>query len=553
LETVQRSTGGFLSPSFLAGNHTVGPEVNLIWGGVLGGTIGGGGSLELFPIIGQTPFPNVVSDDYGTISGGANNLVGNTNLDFTDSIYATIGGGYQNVAGGPSSTIAGGSGNIATGAYSAIGGGGNNTNTGYAGVVGGGVLNTASAETAVVAGGNGNVASGIRAFIGGGEANIATNFNTVIGGGFANTNYGISATIAGGQYNFATNGGATIGGGELNTAGGVDSTVAGGSGNIASGSDSTAGGGAGNTASGYAGTVGGGVSNQATNLYSTVGGGFGNFAYGYGSTVPGGFGNIARGSYSFAAGQQAIAINPGCFVWADSLNTTFSSTANDQFLIRAQSGVGINNNFPQASLDVSGTVRFEGVNGWDVNNTDGDFRIGGGTYRFKVGIATNGGGAGDVWMRAQGGTARVFLKTPGGTTIYSNEGQTTGVSLAAGGGSWANLSDRNSKENFVAVDAQEILERLTSLPVSTWNYKSQEKTIRHLGPMAQDFAAAFQVGEDDRHITTIDAEGVALAAIKGLNEKMESENAALRAENAELKSRLDKIERLLSFKETAAR
>ena len=74
---------------------------------------------------------------------------------------------------------------------------------------------------------------------------------------------------------------------------------------------------------------------------------------------------------------------------------------------------------------------------------------------------------------------------------------------------------------------------------------TQAASIRHLGPMAQDFKAAFAIGESDKGITTVDADGVALAAIQGLNQKVEAQNAALRAENAELKARLEKLERLL--------
>lgn len=544
LETVQRSLG-FLQPSFIAGNLTGGSEVNLIWGGVLGGTIGGGGGIELFPIIGQTLNPNVVSDDFGTVGGGLNNLAGNTNGDLTDVSYATIGGGYLNVAGGSASTVGGGMGNTATG---------------QAATVGGGQANASSAQDGTIGGGIGNIADGQATTVGGGYSNVVNSQFGTVAGGTQNSAFGLGATIGGGYQNIVTFGG-VIAGGQNNNASGDVATIAGGAQNIASGDESFIGGGGLNTNSDLADTIGGGqlnytsgiystvnggLSNLATNNYATVAGGNGNISGGYASTVPGGNQNYARGDYSFAAGNQAYAINPGCFVWADSENSRFASTANDQFLIRAEGGVGINNNSPAASLDVSGTVHFEGVNGWDVNNGEGDFRVGGNTYRFKMGVATNGSGAGDVWMRAQGGTGRVFLKTPGGTTIFSNEGQTSGVSLAAGSGAWSNLSDRNTKENFAAVDAQEILQRVAALSLSTWNYKSQEKAIRHIGPMAQDFASAFQVGEDDRHITTIDSEGVALAAIKGLNEKVESENTALRAENAELKARLDKIEQLLS-------
>lgn len=196
------------------------------------------------------------------------------------------------------------------------------------------------------------------------------------------------------------------------------------------------------------------------------------------------------------------------------------------------------NNFTGLQTFTSGSVRVNGNDNWDVNNNEGDFRVGTDTQRFKIGVAQSGGGAGDVWMRAQGGTARVFIKTPGGTTFYSNEGQTAGVSLAAGGGAWTTVSDRNAKENFKPVNPTEVLEKVAALPLSNWNYKAQDANIRHLGPMAQDFKAAFGLGESDTGITTVDADGVALAAIQGLNQKLETENA-------ELKVRLEKLERLV--------
>ena len=79
-------------------------------------------------------------------------------------------------------------------------------------------------------------------------------------------------------------------------------------------------------------------------------------------------------------------------------------------------------------------------------------------------------------------------------------------------------SDRNAKEQFQPVNGREVLEKVSALPISEWQYKTQAG--RHIGPMAQDFHAAFGTGQDDRHITTVDADGVALAAIQGLNEKL---------------------------------
>ena len=81
-------------------------------------------------------------------------------------------------------------------------------------------------------------------------------------------------------------------------------------------------------------------------------------------------------------------------------------------------------------------------------------------------------------------------------------------------------SDRNLKENFAPVSARDVLEKVAAMPISRWNFKGDEGTA-HVGPMAQDFHAAFGLGTDDRHIATVDADGVALAAIQGLNQKLE--------------------------------
>lgn len=103
------------------------------------------------------------------------------------------------------------------------------------------------------------------------------------------------------------------------------------------------------------------------------------------------------------------------------------------------------------------------------------------------------------------------------------------------------------------MDTGAVLAKVAALPIQSWAYKNSPET-RHIGPVAQDFHAAFQFnGEDDKHISTVDADGVALAAIQGLNEKVESGRqkaerrmAILQAENTELKQRLVALERLVS-------
>jgi hypothetical protein len=96
------------------------------------------------------------------------------------------------------------------------------------------------------------------------------------------------------------------------------------------------------------------------------------------------------------------------------------------------------------------------------------------------------------------------------------------------------VSDRALKANFGTVDPADMLERVRELPISTWNYTSDDASIRHIGPMAQDFAALFGVGADDRHIHPLDGQGVALAAIQALAAQIET----LRTEQATLASRL---------------
>jgi hypothetical protein len=197
------------------------------------------------------------------------------------------------------------------------------------------------------------------------------------------------------------------------------------------------------------------------------------------------------------------------------LNASQTFTGLNQF----NNPVGIGGIAPLSTLHVNGTARIQGANNWGVSGGEGDFRVGNDTYRFKIGVANAGGGAGDVWMRAHGGIERVNLKAPGGTRILSNEAETSGVSLAAGGTAWAVISDRNVKKDIAPVDQRTILEKLAAMPITQWHYQWESPDVTpHIGPMAQDFKAAFYPGTDDKSITTQEADGVALAAIQGLNE-----------------------------------
>ena len=341
--------------------------------------------------------------------------------------------------------IGGSAGNTVTSGKVAatIGGGGDPSDPSCSGPC----VNKVTASYGTVGGGSGNEVNGQSGFVGGGYQNKASNFNATVGGGYGNTASGDKSTVAGGQGNTASGDRSTVGGGFFNTASGLVATVGGGSNNSASGDRSTVAGGAGNTASGTDATVAGGAFNEAA------------------------------GSGSFVAGRYAKNSNPnhnGVFLFADSSSASnFSSTAANQFRVRATGGV-----------------------------------------QFVTG--------------------------------YNSSATEVGAELVAGGGSWSSLSDRAAKANLAPVDRRAILEQVARLPIQTWNYTTQDPSIRHIGPMAQDFYAAFGVGEDDRHISTVDADGVALAAIQGLyqqNQELQQENAALRSRLDTLEARLAALER----------
>ena len=120
----------------------------------------------------------------------------------------------------------------------------------------------------------------------------------------------------------------------------------------------------------------------------------------------------------------------------------------------------------------------------------------------------------------------------------------TGAFLSSGG-TWTNSSDSTKKTAFQDIDGDSLLAKLASMPVRTWRYRAEDSTVRHMGPTAQEFRAAFSLGDSDKVIATVDADGVSLAAIQALvkrTERLARENDALRHTNIELRSELGALE-----------
>jgi len=102
-------------------------------------------------------------------------------------------------------------------------------------------------------------------------------------------------------------------------------------------------------------------------------------------------------------------------------------------------------------------------------------------------------------------------------------------------------SDRNAKTGFIDVDPGEVLRKVVALPITSWRYRKDGAEVRHIGPMAQDFHAAFGLWNSDTMIFPLDASGVSMAAIQGLHARV----VAAEAENEALRARLERLERRL--------
>jgi hypothetical protein len=398
---------------------------------------------------------------------GAVNLIGGFAGNFVSSLVngSTIGGGG----------MAGGS-NAVFGRFATIGGGRSNA------------IHTA-ADFTTVGGGHQNLVQqgALHAVIGGGLQNVIgiDSVHAAIGGGYWNTNSATSATIAGGVVNRI----------ETNS---VSGAISGGSSNIVQFDSQHA-------------VIGGGLQNTIEwgSSYATIGGGVRNVAEAPWATVPGGADNFAGGQYSFAAGHRAKTDHHGVFVWADSRDEDFASTADNQFCLRASGGVRLFSRAPNCSLQLSAQGSFIS---WPliINQSEGS-----------------------IMTITNGGQPRITMFANGNVGI-GNTNPTARLQVGdatCNGTTWINASDRNLKTNFQAVNSLAVLEKVATLPLARWTYREQQNE-GHLGPVAQDFHAAFGLGGDDRHIATVDADGVALAAIQGLNQKVEEQ---LREKDARLR------------------
>jgi hypothetical protein len=305
----------------------------------------------------------------------------------------------------------------------------------------------------------------------------SSNLPNIIGGDPANSvTSGSSGVVIGGGKNHSVDGDwAVIGGGYDNEILHDLATISGGTGNSASGEKSTIGGGRFNEVTAYGATIAGGHMNSVSGSNGTIGGGLSNEVSQNYATIGGGYHNQAEGYYSAVPG--------GYYNQASG----YSSFAAGYRAKANHNGSFVWGDFSASDLTTTGINEF---------------------------IVRASGG---VWFGTNSSPS-----TPAGRFINTS----TGAYLSTGG-TWTNASDKNLKEGFEPVNDAEILEKVAELPITSWNYKSEDQSTKHIGPVAQDFHAAFGLGQDDKSISTVDANGVALAAIQALYQQNQEKEAKI--------------------------
>jgi hypothetical protein len=169
------------------------------------------------------------------------------------------------------------------------------------------------------------------------------------------------------------------------------------------------------------------------------------------------------------------------------------------------------------------------------------------------GTSSNNGG--DIYLLAgnpSGNANQGTIRATGNISLNTNAKPALGRAIDHVSGAhltvagvWQNASDIHSKTDFQGIDPQTILQGVLNLPVQQWRYKVENQEVKHLGPTAQDFQQIFGLGNSETSIGTVDADGVALAAIQGLHLQTSEELQNLKKENTELRQRLDAMEALL--------
>ncbi|HEY0930548.1 MAG TPA: tail fiber domain-containing protein [Gemmatimonas sp.] len=275
--------------------------------------------------------------------------------------------------------------------------------------------------------------------------------------------------------------------------------------------------------------------------------------------------SVALGNYSRAIGSSSTALSGGqatgtqSLAWKGIASAQHSFAFGDGAIASGSSAFAIGGDASgQASLSLRG-IASGSFSGAIYGTASGSNSIAVGRNADTNGhpnaivlSASNGVGAAKAYLDGHfvmQGTRFWMGNSPQASVNSGRLLETSTGAFLSGGGVWTNTSDSTKKANFHAVDGESVLSKLAALPVYTWNYTAEDTATRHMGPTAQAFRAAFNLGDTDKAISTVDIDGVAVAGVKALElrtKSLKAETIALREENAALTARLSQLEALVT-------
>ncbi|HEX8814594.1 MAG TPA: tail fiber domain-containing protein [Terriglobales bacterium] len=265
-------------------------------------------------------------------------------------------------------------------------------------------------------------------------------------------------------------------------------------------------------------------------------------------------------SNTFLGAYSEVAI--GSLTNATAVGANAYVAESNALVLGAGANVGIGTATPGHLLEVDGNATTAQIamvsTGTDAAISLKNTASGGREYWIDSGSGSAGVGAGNfaIWDNSVGGGPRLVVDAYGHVGI-GTKSPVFLLTMADGayesGGTWTNASDRNLKEGFAVLDGHDVLARLAGIPIESWNYKSEGTSVRHVGPMAQDFFAAFALGSDDRHISTVDEGGVALAAVQQLYREGLQKDEQIRKQQAEIAELMEEMKSIKSSLKTTSR
>ena len=281
------------------------------------------------------------------------------------------------------------------------------------------------------------------------------------------------------------------------------------------------------------GAVGLGRSSEAT--------GDGSLAAGYASKASG-LGSVALGYFSSASGPFSAAMADGAASGEYAIAMGFNTAAS------ARSAIAVG-----GSATASGEGSLALGSNANTNGKEGAIVISDRSATAGYPVELMAQSDNQFVVRAQ----RIWLGRHSGVTSTAGRFiETTTGGYLSNGGAWVNSSDSTRKHRWEDVDGESVLTRIAGMPVRTWSYREEDDSVRHMGPTAQEFRAAFGLGDTDKAIATVDADGVSLAAIQALIQRtaeLRRDNAELRASVESLRNELEHLRALLGARNREGR